>query len=201
MRTPKEYTQNLKQKIITKQMLADCLYSVNKRAKNCRDNEHKYSKYRTDYYGNADNYRQQKEEYYSQKDKMLTLLKPNCIHETTEYHKEHVYDYEPEYYEIYDSGNYLRSSGYYDKELHEYVEFVVVNVPHTSYYLFYDLGTHSFHTPIEQSDLKKYPELQVVDIGELNTYGEEITELVSNQFVAKLMSLIRSGDFRLVFSE
>lgn len=31
MRTPKEYTQNLKQKIITKQMLADCLYSVNKR--------------------------------------------------------------------------------------------------------------------------------------------------------------------------
>ena len=95
----------------------------------------------------------------------------------------------------------MRSSGYYDKELHEYVEFVVVNVPHTSYYLFYDLGTHSFHTPIEQSDLKKYPELQVVDIGELNTYGEEITELVSNQFVAKLMSLIRSGDFRLVFSE
>ena len=95
----------------------------------------------------------------------------------------------------------IRSSGYYDKELHEYVEFVVVNVPHTSYYLFYDLGTHSFHTPIEQSDLKKYPELQVVDIGELNTYGEEITELVSNQFVAKLMSLIRSGDFRLVFSE
>ena len=111
MRTPKEYTQNLKQKIITKQMLADCLYSVNKRAKNCRDNEHKYSKYRTDYYGNADNYRQQKEEYYSQKDKMLTLLKPNCIHETTEYHKERAYDYEPEYYEIYDSGNYLRSSG------------------------------------------------------------------------------------------
>ena len=111
MRTPKEYTQNLKQKIITKQMLSDCLFSVNKRAKNCRDNEHKYSKYRTDYYGNADNYRQQKEEYYSQKDKMLTLLKPNCIHETTEYHKERVYDYEPEYYEIYDSGNYLRSSG------------------------------------------------------------------------------------------
>lgn len=33
MRTPKEYTQNLKQKIITKQMLADCLYSVNKRAR------------------------------------------------------------------------------------------------------------------------------------------------------------------------
>lgn len=201
MRTPKEYTQNLKNKIITKQMLADCLYSVNKRAKNCRDNERKYSRYRTDYYGNVDNYRQQKEDYYSQKDKMLTLLKPNCIHMATEYHKERVYDYEPEYYEIYESGNYLRGSGYYDKEMHEYVEFVVVNAPHTSYYLFYDLGTHSFHTPIENYDLKKYPDLQVVDIGELNTCGEEITELVSNQFVAKVMSLIRSGDFRLAFSE
>lgn len=201
MRTPKEYTQNLKNKIITKQMLADCLYSVNKRAKNCRDNERKYYRYRTDYYGKADNYRKQKEEYYSQKDKMLTLLKPNCIHRAIEYHKERVYDYEFGYYEIYESGNYLRSSGYYDQEMHEYVEFVVVNAPHTSYYLFYDLGTHSFHTPIENYDLKKYPELQVVDIGELNTYGEEITELVSNQFVAKVMSLIRSGDFRLAFSE
>lgn len=112
MRTPKEYTQNLKQKIITKQMLADCLYSVNKRAKNCRDNEHKYSKYRTDYYGNADNYRQQKEEYYSQKDKMLTLLKPNCIHETTEYHKERVYDYRKELVKWFEKiGVKLRRAG------------------------------------------------------------------------------------------
>ena len=33
MRTPKEYTDNLKKKTITESMLLDCLYSVNKRAK------------------------------------------------------------------------------------------------------------------------------------------------------------------------
>ena len=31
MKTPKEYQDNLKNKIITEEMLADCLYSVNKR--------------------------------------------------------------------------------------------------------------------------------------------------------------------------
>lgn len=39
MKTPLEYTKNLKNKIITKQMLLDCLYSSNKRAKNYRDKE------------------------------------------------------------------------------------------------------------------------------------------------------------------
>ena len=39
MKTPKEYQDNLKKKIITEEMLADCLYSVNKRAKNYRNKE------------------------------------------------------------------------------------------------------------------------------------------------------------------
>ena len=39
MKTPKEYSDNLSNHIITKQMLADCLYSVNKRAKNYHDKE------------------------------------------------------------------------------------------------------------------------------------------------------------------
>lgn len=39
MKTPKEYRDNLLNHIITKQMLVDCLYSVNKRAKNYRDKE------------------------------------------------------------------------------------------------------------------------------------------------------------------
>ena len=45
MRTPKEYTDNLKKKIITENMLLDCLYSVNKRAKNYRDKERDYRQY------------------------------------------------------------------------------------------------------------------------------------------------------------
>lgn len=37
MKTPTEYTKNLKKKTITEQMLSDCLFSINKRAKNYRD--------------------------------------------------------------------------------------------------------------------------------------------------------------------
>lgn len=37
MKTPKEYQDNLKNGIITEEMFTDCLYSVNKRAKNYRD--------------------------------------------------------------------------------------------------------------------------------------------------------------------
>lgn len=39
MRTPCIYTKKLKDKVITKDMLLDCLFSVNKRAKNFRDKE------------------------------------------------------------------------------------------------------------------------------------------------------------------
>lgn len=39
MRTPCIYTKKLKEKVITKDMLLDCLFSVNKRAKNFRDKE------------------------------------------------------------------------------------------------------------------------------------------------------------------
>ena len=39
MKTPKIYQDNIKNRIITKQMLLDCLYSSNKRAKNWRDKE------------------------------------------------------------------------------------------------------------------------------------------------------------------
>lgn len=33
LKTPKQYNDNLKNKIITEEMFSDCLYSVNKRAK------------------------------------------------------------------------------------------------------------------------------------------------------------------------
>ena len=44
MKTPLEYTKNLKNHIITPQMLLDCIYSTNKRAKNWRVKEQEYRK-------------------------------------------------------------------------------------------------------------------------------------------------------------
>lgn len=101
MRTPIEYSKNLKNHVITMQMLLDCLYSSNKRAKNWRDKEREWRSCRYDEYDNESKARDKKEEYYGQKETMLSVLKPVCIHRETIYNqrRERIYDYEDEYEE------------------------------------------------------------------------------------------------------
>lgn len=81
MKTSKEYQINLRNKIITENMLYDRLFSLNKRAKNCRDKKNEYwrSEYKWDYIERMD-------EYYRQKDFLLkSILKPTLIHKQTTY--------------------------------------------------------------------------------------------------------------------
>ena len=81
MKTNKEYQTNLKNKIITESMLYDCLFSLNKRAKNCRDKKNEYwrSEYKWDYI-------ERMNEYYNHKDFLLkSILKPTLIHKQTTY--------------------------------------------------------------------------------------------------------------------
>lgn len=73
MKTPKEYTRNLKNGIITEDMIVDCLYSVNKRAKNYRD---KARQYRYSYY-HGDSQREEMERYYGYKEQLLSYFTPN----------------------------------------------------------------------------------------------------------------------------
>lgn len=137
MKTPKSYQNNIKNRIITKEMLVDCLYSSNKRAKNYRDKEREYREYSR---------------------------------------------YNRYFYDKYDN------IGKYEKD------------PIYFYYLFYDLNSaHSFHTPIKEKDIsKKYSDLKIVEINELNTFGATIENLISNQFVKKVIELIKSGDYTLI---
>ena len=65
--------------------------------------------------------------------------------------------------------------------------------------LFYELGTHSFHTPIEEFEIPE--NLDVIDIDELDTYGDGIENLLSNVFVTKVMLMIYSGDYELTFTD
>lgn len=198
MRTPKEYSDNIKNGIITRNMLAECLFSVNKRAKNCRDKEREYRSYRYDRYGNEEKYREKKEGYYKQKDFMLTLLKPTCIHTETTKRRERIYEYEPEYWDYAETSEVIYENGYYDKDMREYVSFVDVMVDNKRYYLFYDLGQYSFHTPIYAEEIEKYPELTIKDIGELITCGKKVTDLLSEQFVKKMLNLLLAGEYKLI---
>lgn len=210
MKTPKSYQNNIKNRIITKEMLVDCLYSSNKRAKNYRDKEReyreysRYNRYFYDKYDNIGKCQEKKEAYYKQKEIILSILKPTCIHkEFHGYKKVRYYDYEDKYYELAKAKKFVWENCYWDEELGRTVWFGdILNEkdPIYFYYLFYDLNSaHSFHTPIKEKDIsKKYSDLKIVEINELNTFGATIENLISNQFVKKVIELIKSGDYTLI---
>lgn len=210
MRTPVEYTKNLKDHVITQEMLLACLFSSNKRAKNWRDKEREYreksrSRYYSDEYDNEGKAREKKEEYYHQKKVMLSVMKPICIHREYLYdleQKERIYDYEDEYWEYKEKGLFVHTGHYFDRDNEEEVHFgdiVVESTPLYRYYLFYDVGSNrTFHNPINKEDLSLYDNLEVVDIDKLDTKGYDIADLLSTQFVKKVIELIESEDFTYV---
>lgn len=203
MKTPKQYTINLKNNIITKEMLVDCLFSVNKRAKNYRDQERLYREQHIDIYDTESKCRQKKEEYYSKKERLLTLLEPTCIHKETIFkrRKVKIYDWDECYDQLLTQNKFIYKSEYYDRELEREVCFGVRYEEEIieKYYLFYDCGEVSFHSPIREDMLKKY-DLEIIDLeGELHTIGKEISELVSVQFVNKVLEVIEGENY--VFKE
>lgn len=192
MQTSKVFKDNLKNKIITEEMLNQALYSANKRAKNYRDKAREYSFFGGAYYDIA---REKKEECYRLKERLLQILTPTCIHVETQFRYPKVYDYEPEYNE-YSEEEIERRGHYYEYMEDKNVHFIVLKKECQCYYLFYDLGTHSYHTPITSPD--EYQNLEIVEIDSLVTKGADYHDLVSLQFVRELIKLIESGDYSYV---
>lgn len=153
MKTPSIYNKNIKNKIITDEMVALCLYSVNKRAKNYRDKEREYSRWRYLMYNYEEDARQKKEEYYAKKDKLLTLLKPLAIH----------------------------------KQEYKY---------NTCYFYYYEIGGYSFHSPIT-AEVAEKSNLETTELHDFYTYGKDVVDLISCQFVDKVLALIDTGDYTL----
>ena len=200
MTPPKEYLKNLKHHTITEKMLSDCIYSINNRALNSRDNEYKYTHYIPNTYGNANKYRKKKLEYYSMKRVLLSVLEPAHIQKGEVLQRKRIYDYEEGYGEILKSENYVNNSGFYDPERKEHVEFVVQMIPETVYYLTYTLSNRTFRVPLEESEIKQYPDLEVVDVGRITpVYGDITADMLSVQFVEKILLLIKNRNYTLIF--
>ena len=121
MKPPKEYLKNLKHHTITEKMLSDCIYSINNRALNSRDNEYKYTHYIPNTYGNANKYHKKKLEYYQMKKVLLSILEPAHIQKGEVLQRKRTYDYEEGYEDILKSGNYVNNSGFYDPDRKEHV--------------------------------------------------------------------------------
>lgn len=200
MTPSKEYLKNLKHHTITAQMLSDCLFSVNNRALNSRDSEYKYTHYVQDHYGNANKYRKKKLEYYSMKRVLLSVLEPTYIQKGEVLQRRRTYDYEDGYEDILKSGNYVNNSGFYDTDRKEHVEFVVQMIPQTVYYLTYTVSNRTFRVPLAESEIKQHPDLEVVDVGRITpVYGDITANMLSVQFVEKIVQLIKSRNYTLIF--
>lgn len=211
MKTPKEYTQNLKNNIITKEMLLNCLYSSNKRAKNYRDKEKQYREYRRfnryfyDKYDNEEKMRNKKEEYYQQKEILLSVIEPICIHkELYGYKRERIYDYDSRYQKYLKKGLFVWENCFWNEEFGCETWFGDIQLkdsPLYHYYYFYDLGMeYTFHSPIKEEDLESIlteKNLKIIEIEQLKTEGKDISDLLSNQFVTKIISLIQSKNYIL----
>ena len=185
-------------------MLVDCLYSVNKRAKNYRDKERKQRAYSRchRYVDNSafiEGAREKKLEMYHMKDMLLQILTPICIHkEFIGYKTKRIYSYEIKEYKKYKKQFFYE--GHYMDDDYSIVYFGDVELkdePIYHYYLFYDLDYgHTFHTPIKEEDVEKYS-LPIIEISELETTGHKVNDLVSVQFVRKVIRLIEENMYIL----
>lgn len=211
MRTPKEYTENLKKGIVTLAMLDDVLFSYNKRAKNYRDKAQEYrekrrwNRYWYDKYDNEGKCEEKKQMLYDRKSDILSCCPKSlkAVHKLTKQVKIRIEDNEPEYCEYEkDIARYLSGSpskviymnSYYDREIEEVVNFINVYVDRNEYYLYYEFPNHSFHHPITEADLAKYKDLQVISLDSLATYGEDIIELLPLPFCDKVWAFVKTSN-------
>ena len=100
MDTPEIFYESLSKGIITYEMLDLALFSLNKRAKNYRDQKRKakkslYAQAQLFGFSNPDNPEEaerMEKEFYAKKERLLQIVKPACVHqELAGYKKDYVY--------------------------------------------------------------------------------------------------------------
>ena len=199
MRTPKEYTVNIKKGVVTEEMLGMALYSYNKRAKNMRDKRNEYRRNRWySYHDNAETAEKRMEHYYECKDELISYLSPIAIHLVERNRRTRVYSYEKEYRKI-DWDDVIYTNSYWDYDRDKEIDFKDILVPFTETYLYYKIGGFTFHHPIEEIS-EEYKDLPVEEIGDLSTYGRDISDLLSVQMADKIRNGLANGTLSLIFN-
>ena len=206
MRTPKRYTDLIKNKKITNQIIAECIYSVNKRAKNYRDkiedsNQAGFYKYKEI---NNEKAKEQKERYYSMKEDLLLSFSPKLVHKQYVGEKrQRVYSYQKNYEKLYNEkrNDIVWENSYYDYDRNKEVDFFDYSLGEKKYlyFLYYEIGEYSFHTPITEERAEKNTKLEIKEIDEnFQTHGADIADLLSTQFVQKVIDLLDIGVYTII---
>lgn len=206
MELPEEYWENLRNGIITYEMLDTALFSLNKRAKNWRDvkRERKKEAYASaslfgfEIENSIEDAEKMEKEMYDKKMELLTIIPPVCIHkEFAGYSKACVYDTNAQYDSLYlnalfHNGVSDKGTAYLGNEAHQY--FLMETTPRYRYYLVRYMGKHAFHTPIRKEEVRNY-DLPVYLTAPIKTVGKAERELAPMEFVEEMLQLVRSGNY------
>ena len=124
MKTPKLYNELINEKKITNEIIAECIYSVNKRAKNYRDKikEYKNGRFHQHLESNIEKAEGEMGKYYQLKEEFLKVFTPNLIHKQfIGEEKKRVYSYEKNYEKLLKEKTndiFWKNSDYdYDKDM------------------------------------------------------------------------------------
>lgn len=190
---------NINNGIITEEMLELGTYSVNKRAKNHRDRAREVRQmYRNDWYGTADHEYMLSDEMYHMKDLLLQIVKPVKAHSTI---RSATRRFE---YDEFDMDSF--KDAYHVITYEEYYNWSGVRMCEVEYefkecFLLYKIGNHTFHIPVDEDD-ENYQSFvksgQVEELHNFTTYGADVSDLISMQFVKKLIKLIESGNYTYI---
>lgn len=218
MRTPSVWIKNLDKQIITEDMLEASLISVNKRAKNYRNKKREYrQKYRYAYHDYGATAEKQQDLMYLYKEKLLSICTPVCLHqEFAGYPRVRHYDYEPDFaesiFQAVKNNKIVWINSYYDNDNDDFdineqdtgkevwfFDIIDEEHPESRWYLYYTVGSSTFHHPIPEDNVNSWIEkgLKVIKIPTLTTDGEDINDLISLQFVKKLLTVIDNGSYTL----
>lgn len=188
MKTPIAYNKIINENKITTEVLGTVLYSINKRAKNWRDQKRKYKSLKYDRYNNYEKSFENEQYYYNMKINILDKLQPTAIHKEVKIREriKRVFDYEEEFNDI-DDKDVVATAEYFDECRDSIVSYKKIKriESKTLYYLYYEIGNYGFHKPIVEDDINKYNlEIQLLD--NFTTDGQDIDNLLSVQFCKKV---------------
>lgn len=192
MKTPENYTKQLKDKNLSEEVIAHVLYSINKRAKNYRDKKKEYAN-STYLYSiqNYTHYDEKMNEAYKMKHDILSIYEPIEIHKTT-YHntyKKRIYETDPNYDKI-SRKNVIKIE--YDFQRNQHYKMCHISNKETKFFLYFEISDFKFHMPIREIELEKFRHLLIKKLeNNFNTKGRHSTELLSPQFCKKVFLLLQ----------
>lgn len=206
MKTPKLYNDLINEKKITNEIIAECVYYVNKRAKNYRDKIKEYKNGRSHQHveSNIEKAEEEMGKYYQLKEEFLKVFTPNLIHKQfIGEKKKRVYSYEKNYEKLLKekTNDIFWKNSYYDYDKDMEIEFFDYHLGTKKYlyFLYCEIGEYSFHSPVSEKIAESNTELEIQEIDEnFKTHGSKNEGLLSMQFVKKVLELLQSEDYTIV---